>query len=406
MRRRFATLLLVASVLLGTVPAMAANSTNNSSVTPQVDVGVETAGVLQAMQQSSDNNTLPDVPVGFQSAVGNVFVNADVTPGLQVYFELYLSSKHHEGYVMDREGYMYLSKLPEAYNIFDLNRLFQFVDIKAGLFEIDYGNWHLNRSDNGQVQRNPLIGNYVVDANTTEPGIEVIGSAGPVRGVIGVSTGTTTGDFKDGRGIATHGKVGLTLSRLDLAGSFYTVDHTGNPTGYPNNGSYSALFAGNRSGSRYSGVLGNGPEVGQLAIGNGQQVTAYQIDAAYKFDPIRLYGMYGNSKDADINGTDAGAPAEEWTYYGAEAQWNLSEVLYLAGRYNQAAASQIAGASSDATINRIQGGLGFWLTPVVLLKAEYVTQQYHGLPDGYNGIPDVGGNPSFSGLLTEFSVKF
>ena len=373
---------------------------------PKVDVGFETAGVVQALSQSSDNNALPNVPVGFQSAVGNIFVNADLTPGLKVYFELYLSSKHHEGYVMDREGYIYLSRLPEKYNVFGLNRIFQFIDLKAGVFEIDYGNWHLNRSDNGQVQKNPLIGNYIIDANTTEPGVEVIAHSGPIRGVVGLSTGTTTGDFKDGRGVAAHGKLGLTLKGLNVAGSFYTVDHTGNPTGYPLGGSYSALYAGNRSGSRYSGVMGGGPEVGQLAIGKGQQVTAYQVDASYAKKPVRLYGMYGVSTDADENGSAPGNPEETWNYYGIEGQWYVNPVFYLAARYNQANASKIYNLDSQASANRIQAGFGFWFTQQVLLKLEYVNQHYNDFPSGYNGLPAIDSNPRFSGLLSEFSVKF
>jgi len=403
MRRMYA-FIVIALLMLGVAPIQAQNSKANS---PEVKFGVETAGVVQALQQSSESNTLPEIPVGFQSAVGNIFVNAKITDGLKVYFELYLSSKHHEGYVMDREGYVYLSKLPEQYNIFGINKIFRYVDLKAGAFEIDYGNWHLNRSDNGQVQNNPLIGNYIVDANTTEPGIEVIGHAGLFRGVVGVSTGTTTGDFKADRGFAVHGKLGINIpKKLDVAASVYNVDHSGNPTGYPNHGSYSALYAGNRSGSRYSAVLGGGPEAGQLAIGKGQKVTAYQFDAAFTLNPVHIYGMYGNSKDADINGSDPGTPVSEWNYFGGEAQWHLSPVFYLAGRYNQANAKTIAGTSSNATVNRIQAGFGFWFTQEVLLKLEYVNQQYKDFPAGYNGLPDIAGNPSFSGVLSEFSVKF
>jgi len=389
--KRFIIYGLVISTLLGTAPVF------GQTRKPSIDVGVETVGVLQDLTQKNQSNTLPEVPAGFQSAVGNIFVNSRITSGIDVYFEMYLSSKHHEGYVMDREGYVYLSKLPDNLNVLGLNSLFRYIDLKAGAFEIDYGNWHLIRSDNGQVQGNPLIGNYIVDANTTEPGVEVIAHSGSLEGVLGVSTGTTTGDFKADRGTAVHGKIRYHVQdRIDVAASVYRVNHSGNPTGYPQNGSYSALYAGNRSGSRYSGVLGGGPEVGQIAPGKGQDVFAWQVDGSYTMKPLRLYGMVGVANDADANGSAAGTPADNWNYFGGEAEWYFTPKAYLGARYSQASAQKINGVDSNAESNRIQLGGGYWLLDSILLKLEYVNQHYNNFMD----------NQQFSGVLTEFSVKF
>ena len=40
--------------------------------------------------------------------------------------------------------------------------------------EINYGDAHFRRSDNGNAIYNPFVGNYIMDAFTTEIGGEVV----------------------------------------------------------------------------------------------------------------------------------------------------------------------------------------------------------------------------------------
>ena len=114
-----------------------------------------------------------DVAIDYKSE--NIFtaLKEKCAKGIDVYFDLYLSSSHHVGEVTDHEGFIYISLLPDDYNIGNLNKILKYIDIKAGHFELDFGNQHLFRSDNADVQRNPLIGNYIVDANTVAPAFEL-----------------------------------------------------------------------------------------------------------------------------------------------------------------------------------------------------------------------------------------
>jgi len=365
-------------------------------------IGFKSAGILQFLDDENTNNSFSDVPYGLQSAVGNLTFDANIADGIDVYFDLYLSSTHHTGEVTDHEGYIYLSHLPEDSDPLSFNRIFKYIDIKAGHFELDFGNQHLVRSDNADVQRNPLIGNYIVDANTVSPAIEVIGRPDPFYWVGGFSMGTTTGDFKKNRGTAIYGKVGLDYNNmLNVAGSYYRVDHSKNPTGYPNNGSFSSLFSGNRSGGRYSGVLGGGAEPGQVKPGKGQDETAWHIDAAFKYNQLIVSGLYGFVKDADTNGSEDGAPEEKWSYYGVEAKFNLNSRLYVAGRYNAAAAHMLNDLDSDGTVSRIQVGFGAWVVPGMLIKAEYVNHKTKDFTT-----TNLQYDPKFSGFLTEVSISF
>lgn len=402
---------LAALALVATAgPATAQSATPAKDSTPRVRVTIDAATAWQSLKQKNDPDTLPALTSGFQEAVGNVEVNARIVDGLDAYVELYLSSKHHPGTVMDREGYLLLTKLPDNINILDLNNtLFKFLSVKAGHFEVDFGNQHLIRSDNGDVQRNPLIGNYVVDPNTVEAGFELIGNLGFLHGVAGLSNGGTTEDFQPGHQYAKHAKVWLAppgsespgTSLFDLAYSIYRVNQSNNPTS-ASGGSFSEMFSGNRSGSRYSAVLGlTDPEAGQIKIGKGQDLKAQQVDADFNLNRLQVTSLYGWVKDGDINGSAPGTPVDQWKYYGGDARLKVTSNFYLAGRYSEAKPDVFRGDSTtNGKVWRVQGGAGFWLTPTVLFKGEYVYQKYENLGAPYDG------NPRFHGVVIEGSARF
>ena len=68
----------------------------------------------------------------------------------------YLSSRHHnETWVKD--GYMLIDKSPIP--LPPLKKLMKYVTVKVGHFEINYGDAHFRRSDNGNAMYNPFVGN-------------------------------------------------------------------------------------------------------------------------------------------------------------------------------------------------------------------------------------------------------
>ncbi|HEX6964918.1 MAG TPA: hypothetical protein VF166_03890 [Gemmatimonadaceae bacterium] len=371
------------------------------SVLSHFTIVLDAAQIFQSLSQKNDAGTLPALTPGFQAAAGNAHVYATIVPGLDMYAEFYLSSKHHEGFLMDREGYLLIDSLPEFANIFGINRIFRVIDVKAGHFEVDYGNQHLTRSDNAEVQRNPLIGNYVVDPNTVEAGMEVTAHLGAVRVLGGIGNGGTVEDFQPGHKLSMHGKVWMEpKSKLfDVAASYYHVNQSANPTS-ANGGSFTEMFSGNRSGSRYSGVLGlTDPEAGQLKIGKGQNLEAWQFDGSTKAAGFTVSGLFGVANDMDINGSDPGTPDERWNYYGGEVKYDVLPIAYLTGRYSGANTGMYKGTAADARVDRIQVGLGYWLASPILIKAEYVTQHYRGFTQ------DFIGDPRFHGLLLEASAS-
>ena len=59
------------------------------------------------------------------------------------------------------------------------------------------------------------------------------------------------------------------------------------------------------------------------------------------------------------------------------------------------------GNPNDIAINRITGSLGWFMTKNVMLKAEYVNQDYNKFPS-----TDIRSGGQFNGVMVEASVGF
>ena len=379
---------------------------DNDSVT--VSISGDFALQFQALNHSNEPDTFPgsqlnDIVPGFNNATGNLGFTIILYDGIVSFIDIYLSSEHHADMWM-REGYIEIDKL-RMFNSNTIDNIMKYLTIKAGQMEINYGDLQLRRSDNGDVQKNPLVSNYLIDANTTEIAAEVYFNYNDLMLMGGLSGGTTKGDIMKGHGYALYGKLAYDKHifkdlQFRLSGSVYSVDHSDNPADF-GAGTINYLFSGNRSGSRYKGLFNAGTDAGQINPQAGQKVFAYQINPFINIGKIELFGLFEQTKDMDTNGSDPGNPEEAWTHYGAELVYKAgpSGNFYVAVRYNSA--TQTGGAEKDATVNRIQGGAGYFLTRDILFKAEYVNQNYNDF-----SAPSIYHEGNFNGLVIEASVSF
>src|SRR5687768_55018 len=115
-------------------------------------------------------NQLQDIGFGFNNSTANAVLHAQLAPGIRVQLTAYLSARHHnETWVKD--GYIQIDESP--FDVAPLKMLFAISTVRVGHMEINYGDAHFRRSDNGNALYNPFIGNYIMDAFTTEIGGEV-----------------------------------------------------------------------------------------------------------------------------------------------------------------------------------------------------------------------------------------
>ena len=190
---------------LGAVP-MAAQVEIGNIGDLQLSLGVHTVGTVQALSHDNafdrSGDPLGDLEPGFQTAWGNLEVLGTFgeEDEIELFFDLYIASRPHPSETYGHEGYLLIRGVPESLKrLQKLDRIFDAVSLKVGHFEIDFGDHRFRRSDNADAQNNPLIGNFVIDPEMVEVGAEIFSKPGLFNWLIGVSSGTNTEDFTDGR---------------------------------------------------------------------------------------------------------------------------------------------------------------------------------------------------------------
>ena len=78
-----------------------------------------------------------------------------------------------------------------------------------------------------------------------------------------------------------------------------------------------------------------------------------------------------------------------------------NEQFYVGGRYNTVKGQLIAKSSADESVSRYQLGGGWFVTPNVLAKLEYVNQKYNDFP-----LTDIRNGGKFQGFMIEGAVAF
>lgn len=339
-----------------------------------------------------DQNELAELGPGFNLATANLYLGAQLADGIQVNLETYLSSRHHpEAWV--KGGYLQVDKLP-MFNNAALDNLMEYVTIRAGHFEINYGDTHFRRSDNGNAFYNPFVGNYIIDAFTTEIGGEVYVRSNGLLAMGGITGGEINGGVTnpDGRAPSFYGKLGFDRQvtpevRLRLTGSAYTTSKSLNNT----------LHSGDRAGSRYYSVIGGSDWSGRLRPGLNNEVTAFMVNPFIQVQGLEIFGtlewIEGNS--------NANPTTRSINQYGVEALYRfLNDDLYVGGRYN-VADGELYTDGVEVSVDRLQIGGGWFVTPNVLVKAEYVQQNYNDYPS-----TNIFHGGEFSGFMIEGVIAF
>ncbi|MCH8547227.1 MAG: hypothetical protein LAT80_00025 [Balneolaceae bacterium] len=366
-----------------------------------VKVRIGGANTLQFQGLSHENSGAEIFEIGpnFNLATSNLDIDVQLHRGLRMHLRTYLSSRHHsQPYV--KGGYMQVDRLDFIQDGF-MEELMDKVTIKVGHMQINYGDTHFRRTDNGQAIHNPFVGNYIMDSFTTEVGGEVYFQNNGFLAMVGLTNGKlnqTVREPAEGQ-LATRvslvGKLGYDSQinedlRVRLTGSVY---HTGQTqTAY--------LYTGDRAGSRYYNVLTNNAgefRTPRFNPGFNNELTAVMINPFVKYQGLEFFGVY----EVATGKAQAEPDTRTFTQYGAELLYRFgsNENIYLGGRYNLVTGDTAAGESVD--ISRVNIGGGWFLTNNVLAKVEYVTQSYDGFSAG-----SIFEDAKFNGIMLEAVISF
>jgi hypothetical protein len=358
--------------------------------------GLDHTNAAQAVMTGTpavNANQLIAVGHGFNNAVANLNVNAQLAPGIRVAMTSYLSARHHqESWVKD--GYLLIDDSPIDNPL--LKSIMKYTTLRVGHFELNYGDSHFRRSDNGNSMYNPFVGNYILDVFTTEIGAEAYVRSNGFLAMLGATNGEIHGQVA-GPGkhtLGVLGKVGFDQQlgdavRVRLTGSFYAN----------NKAMSSTLFTGDRGGSAYYDIMENTASTetanawsGQIRPGFSNKVNAEVINPFIKIGGAEFFGNF----ETATGGSFAEPKMRTLHQNVYEGLYRLGgdDQFYVGGRYNTLKGQLISKNSADQTVKRYQLGGGWFVTPNVLAKLEYVNQKYYDFPT-----TDIRNGGQFKGFM-------
>jgi hypothetical protein len=368
---------------------------------------------------------------GLNLATANLNLDAQLADGIRVNVIAYLSSRHHsETWV--KGGYVQVDKLTFLKSGF-IDNLMKNLTIKFGHYEINYGDGHYRRSDNGNAIQNPFVDGLLLDAFTTEVGGELVWQKSGFIVMGGVTDGAIQGGSVAPTGTPSYlGKLGYDKKltedlRVRLTGSIYTTQSSFRNT----------LYGGDRTGVRYYYVMtplfvaqrnalptfvpsdpNNSAFNGRVNPGFSSSVTSFMVNPFIKWKGLEFFGTFEAS--AGTNGT-AGENNIRRTVmqYSGELIYRFlkNEQLFVGARYNTVSGQFLPSNSFVTTspefnapptlsANRIQVAAGWFLTKNILLRAEYVTQSYSGYDNANLVTPSILNGARFNGIMIEGAIGF
>lgn len=353
----------------------------------KVKVGADFAIQLQMLDHEADVELI-DLKNNFNLPTANLNITADLAPGIQVYINNYMSSRHHnEAWV--EGGYLIIDHMPFL-PVSD--NLMKYLTIKAGVMMPNYGDAHFFRSNNADVTNNPFVGNWIMDAYTANPGLEIMFRNNGFLALVGTNNGRMNyGRGNDlGKDLVFNWKVGYDKNLTEDLRVRATL--SGYHVGEGHSGSY--LWGGDRAGARYYNVMqtaaaeGDNFRSGRWDPGSGQsQMNSYMANVFVKFHGLEVFGIYENMK-----GVKRGAD-QHFTQTAAQAIYRLGS-FYVGTRLNK------VDNHDGSTVNRTNIGGGWNMTNNVLVKLDYVNQKYDGPAHG-----EIDGG-KFNGVVLEAAISF
>jgi hypothetical protein len=351
-------------------------------------------------QNGVNLNQLIEIGSGTNLATANLNIDVALADGLRLNLISYLSSRHHpEAWV--KGGYIQVDKLGFL-NLGNTDWFDKYLTLRVGHMEINYGDAHFRRSDNGNAMWNPFIGNYIMDAFTTEVGGDLFFQNKGFIAMVGLTGGEIQGGVTNPNARKPNfiGKLGYDKQlsdalRVRLTGSIYTTKGSARNT----------LWGGDRAGSRYYLVMENTLATataqftsGRINPGQTNNITAWVINPFVKFGGLELFGNFEQSTGRAANET----VDRTWKNVGGDLVYRFGtyDKFYVAGRYNQVS-GPLAGSGAQVSVDRIQVGGGWFVTKNVLAKLEYVSQNYNDYAS-----TSIFHQGRFNGLMIEGVIGF
>jgi hypothetical protein len=366
----------------------------------------------------------------FVLPAADMTIGAQLFDGVRVNLDIYLASRHHND-TYARGGYLQIDKLDFIKKDF-LANFMKYATIKIGQMENNFGDAHFRSSDNGSTLRNAFVGNNIMNAFSTEMGIEVyykrngwVSMLGATNGNLNqgtqevvFTTGPNTNTVVSPSILAKFGydkQIDKDL-RVRLTGSYYHNANLGN----------SNIYSSSRSGFGFWGVLNN-----NAYKNNGVDVatsynststpeatfnpnfknwaTSIMINPFVKYKGLELFGTVELASGGDKAGVDAKRTADQ---YSGELiyRFGKTEQFYIGGKYNTVSGKLSNADAKKVTVDRLESSIGWFMTKNIVAKLDYVNQNYKDYTQFVGNVPTGNANNfyggQFKGLVFEAAISF
>jgi hypothetical protein len=277
--------------------------------------------------------------------------------------------------------------------------------------------------------------NNIMDAFTTEIGGELYWHKNGALVMFGMTNGEIQGSVtkSSSRSPCVYGKIGFDKNidpscRVRITASL--LNKTSSISG--------TLYGGDRTGSDYAFVMepadatltGNAFS-GRLNPNFKDNVSAVMINPFIKFKGVEIFGTleYARGKNAVEGGEIQYLPVagdatqfyklknRSFSQYAVDALYRFGahEQFYLGAKYNYVKGTQVFGQATTATaaggisqgiradvsVSRLAFAAGWFITQNILVKGEYVMQEYKDFPDG-----NILHDGKFNGFVLQGSIAF
>jgi hypothetical protein len=373
------------------------------------------------LMNNENNFTLP---------AADMTIGAQLFDGVRVNLDIYLASRHHND-TYARGGYLQIDKLDFIKKDF-LANVMKYTTIKIGQMENNFGDAHFRSSDNGSTLRNAFVGNNIMNAFTTEIGMEIYYNRNGWVSMIGATNGNLNQGIQEvtfTTGPNTNTVVSPTILakfgydkqidkdlRVRITGSLYHNANLGN----------SNLYSSSRSGFGFWGVLNNNAYTnnGVAVAGNYNSnstpegtfnpnfknwATSIMFNPFVKYKGLELFGTIELASGGDKAGYDDKRTANQ---YAGDViyRFGKTEQFYIGAKYNTVSGKQLNSDAKAVTVNRVESSIGWFMTKNILAKLDYVSQDYKDFTQFAGNVPTgnannfYGGN--FKGLVFEATISF
>jgi hypothetical protein len=292
-----------------------------------------------------------------------------------------------------------------------------YLTAKVGVMELNYGDEHFRRTDNGRATTNAFVGNYIMDAFTTAPAAEfMFRNPQGLLLMAGITTGSVSQSltsFRNGvyteynaaRELGFYWKAGYDKKFSDDVMARLMVSGYHMPKKNHNN----TLYGGDRTGSRYylvmNRVTNNATDVdiksnhlsGTFHPGTTNKDNSYMVNLFARLKMLELFTTYENASGVYATGNKF-----KFNQFAVEGllRFGGQDQFYAGARYNVVKGNTNTATARDQKVNRYQLAAGWYLLPSTVLKVEYVDQNY------VDFIQQFGEDAGFDGIMVEAAISF